>query len=82
MSRLLTFLLFVVFFAPIPLLPVVQPTTNPVPPRKASKSSRGVDSGKRTRSSNKIYIGPRGGKYHYSKSGKKVYEKKEKKANR
>ena len=25
-----------------------------------------------------IYEGPRGGKYHYSKSGKKVYEKKRK----
>lgn len=25
-----------------------------------------------------IYTGPRGGKYHYSKSGKKVYEKKKK----
>ncbi|NOU18521.1 MAG: hypothetical protein HOO91_13270 [Bacteroidales bacterium] len=26
-----------------------------------------------------IYTGPRGGKYHYSKSGKKVYERKKKK---
>jgi len=25
-----------------------------------------------------IYTGPRGGKYHYSKSGKKVYERKKK----
>ena len=31
---------------------------------------------KNKKSSNKtIYTGPRGGKYHYSKSGKKVYRK-------
>jgi hypothetical protein len=29
-----------------------------------------------TKSGQTIYTGPRGGQYHYSKSGKKVYEKK------
>jgi uncharacterized membrane protein len=28
--------------------------------------------------SKKTYVGPKGGVYHYSKSGKKVYEKKKK----
>lgn len=31
-----------------------------------------------TSSGRQIYTGPRGGKYHYSKSGKKVYERKKK----
>jgi hypothetical protein len=31
-----------------------------------------------TKTGKTIYTGPRGGKYHYSKSGKKVYEKKRK----
>lgn len=32
-------------------------------------------SGDTTRSGQPVYVGPRGGRYHYSKSGKKVYER-------
>lgn len=35
-----------------------------------------VNSGETTASGKTIYIGSRGGRYHYSKNGKKVYEKK------
>ncbi|MEN9582309.1 MAG: hypothetical protein RL641_263 [Candidatus Parcubacteria bacterium] len=38
-------------------------------------SNMGVETEK-TKSGATIYTGPRGGRYHFSKSGKKVYEKK------
>lgn len=44
------------------------------PASKPSKSE--VESGSNTKSGATIYTGPRGGQYHYSKSGKKVYQRK------
>lgn len=46
-------------------------------PRKDGTSyGSGAPSGETTPTGKEIYVGPRGGRYHYSKSGKKVYEKK------
>lgn len=38
-------------------------------------SSKGNDTGEKTATGKTIYEGPRGGRYHYSASGRKVYEK-------
>jgi micrococcal nuclease len=56
----------------------------PAPPKPPpSVESRSVDrsgseTGERTATGIPIHTGPRGGKFHYSKSGKKVYERKKK----
>ncbi len=36
---------------------------------------QGTPTGQTTSSGAPIYVGPRGGRYHYSSSGKKVYER-------
>ena len=41
-------------------------------------SNAGTPTGEKTATGKDIYAGPRGGKYHYSASGKKVYERKKK----
>lgn len=43
-----------------------------------SVSPEGKDTGTTTAAGKEIYEGPRGGQYHYSASGKKVYERKKK----
>jgi endonuclease YncB( thermonuclease family) len=45
-------------------------------PNEKAKSDLGTPTGQTTPRGHQIYEGPRGGHYHYSKSGKKVYEKK------
>jgi hypothetical protein len=47
---------------------------SPVP----SKASADKPSGATTPTGAPIYVGPRGGQYHYSASGKKVYERRKK----
>ncbi len=64
----------------LPMGALAQQSANSEPPaRKASTrhstAKREVDSGKKTPTGKTIYVGPRGGGYHYSKSGKKVYER-------
>lgn len=53
-------------------------TTNYVPTSRSTASDPVYDTKGTARSSggSTIYTGPRGGRYHYSASGKKVYEKK------
>ncbi len=46
--------------------------------QNGARSRKEVDSGEKTATGKKIYVGPRGGRYHYSKSGRKVYERKRK----
>jgi hypothetical protein len=43
---------------------------------KPGTAAEGKETGKTTASGQRIYEGPRGGQYHYSASGKKVYERK------
>jgi endonuclease YncB( thermonuclease family) len=45
------------------------------PPETTSLGATQTQSGETTKSGQTIYVGPRGGRYHYSKSGKKVYER-------
>ena len=53
--------------------------TNVTPTQPQSQPSTvGTPTGEKTATGLQIYTGPRGGKYHISKSGKKVYEKKKK----
>jgi hypothetical protein len=40
-----------------------------------AQNKNGVETGQKTASGQTIYEGPRGGHYHYSASGKKVYER-------
>jgi micrococcal nuclease len=60
---------------------VCNPGTETSRPSAAKASEANPDrhgetlSGDTTRSGQPIYVGPRGGRYHYSKSGKKVYER-------
>ena len=46
------------------------------PSATAAPANAGTPSGEKTASGKDIYVGPRGGHYHYSASGKKVYERK------
>jgi hypothetical protein len=43
---------------------------------KQTTSAGGIDTGRTTPTGKEIYEGPRGGQYHISTSGKKVYERK------
>lgn len=47
------------------------------PKSKSTKQTTVTKSGK-TKTGKTIYTGSRGGEYHYSKTGKKVYERKKK----
>jgi hypothetical protein len=53
------------------------PATTAAAPTPAV-SPEGKDTGATTAAGKEIYEGPRGGQYHYSASGKKVYERKKK----
>ena len=46
------------------------------PPVAATPAHTGTPSGEKTATGKDIYVGPRGGHYHYSASGRKVYERK------
>lgn len=47
-------------------------------PKPASTATNGTPTGKTTATGKDILVGPRGGQYHISASGKKVYERKKK----
>ena len=49
-------------------------TPSPEPPQQ-SGAVTGTGTSQTTASGQPIYVGPRGGRYHYSPSGKKVYER-------
>jgi endonuclease YncB( thermonuclease family) len=52
------------------------PVGKPLPGQTLRPAQRGETvSGDTTPTGKAIYVGPRGGRYHYSKSGKKVYER-------
>lgn len=55
-------------------IPAVRSASSTATPPAAS----GAPTGERTASGAPIYVGPRGGRYHYSSSGKKVYERRRK----
>jgi hypothetical protein len=51
-------------------------TTAPAPSDEAKPEARtDTPTGETTKAGQPIYVGPRGGHYHYSSSGKKVYER-------
>ena len=63
--------------------PATSPEARPVstPPAAAAPASQpptGTPTGTTTTKGQPIYTGPRGGQYHYSDSGKKVYERRKK----
>ncbi len=59
--------------------PLSQQATNTTSTTQQKEKSTTTQTSTETNSKEQtIYTGPRGGKYHYSKSGKKVYEKKKK----
>jgi len=82
MKRLASLLLASVFALPVSVQAPPAPEPGPAPTKQTRKKSSEVDSGQRTKRGKNIYVGPRGGRYHYSKSGKKVYEKKRRRAGR
>lgn len=51
-------------------------TTKSTQTNNNNSSSGSTQTTETTKTGKPIYTGPRGGRYHYSKSGKKVYEKK------
>ena len=51
-------------------------TTGTIQAKEATRDATGVPTGEPTPTGKPIYEGPKGGKYHISKNGKKVYEKK------
>lgn len=55
-----------------------EPAKNPaaVEDAKPTQPKTETAAGETTPTGKTIYTGPRGGRYHYSKSGKKVYERK------
>jgi len=76
MKSLVFLLLAFLFTLPATVQSTPAPDPGPTPTQRARKKSSEIDSGQRTKRGKKIYVGPRGGRYHYSKNGKKVYEKK------
>jgi len=48
----------------------------PTLPQSTGRNPNSENVSKRTATGIPTFTGPRGGQYHYSKSGKKVYEKK------
>jgi hypothetical protein len=54
--------------------PLSESSASP-PAAKTTPTVTGTPTGTTTRSGAPIYVGPRGGRYHYSPSGKKVYER-------
>jgi len=55
--------------------PQPTPKERPSPPPVADRASSGDTASGTTATGIRSYVGPRGGVYHYSKSGKKVYER-------
>lgn len=53
-------------------------TASPGPVNHAPGGHKGSYTGETTAHGDQIYTGPRGGRYHYSASGKKVYERRKK----
>jgi endonuclease YncB( thermonuclease family) len=53
-------------------------SAEPAPSQTQQAGVSGTPTGQTTATGIPIYKGPRGGRYHYSKSGKKVYERKKK----
>ena len=61
-----------------PASPSAKPTTEAKAESKPATGSLGTPTGETTATGKPIYAGPRGGRYHYSPSGKKVYERRPK----
>jgi micrococcal nuclease len=64
---------------PQPVVTIPKPARPKPPPTDVTPRVRDYDStGERTATGIPIHTGPRGGMFHYSKNGKKVYERKKK----
>jgi hypothetical protein len=63
---------------PAVVKPPVSSSIFPTSPKPASTTTEGTPTGTTTATGKEIFTGPRGGQYHISASGKKVYERKKK----